>query len=213
MLESHRGWDRGALPLARALARELGRPLIATTWSRLLVDANRSPSNRRIWSPFTARLSKVERGRILERYWRPHRAAVEDAVAAAARRGGIVHVAVHTFASELDGERRTADIGLLYDSARTRETGICMRWVAILERLEPELRLRRNYPYLGRTDGLTTALRRVHGEQCYLGIELEVNQALVDAPGWRHLQRQLAASLRELVEDAPARPRPFPRKH
>ena len=41
LLESHRGWDPGALVMARALSRGLRAPLFASTTSRLLVDLNR----------------------------------------------------------------------------------------------------------------------------------------------------------------------------
>jgi len=199
-LRSHRGWDPGALPLARLLARRLYSPLLAVTWSRLLVEPNRSPHNPRIWSRFTAPLPREERRRILDRWWRPHREAVEKAAAAAVARGKrVVHVAVHTFAPELDGEVRHADVCFLYDSRRRRERELCRRWAAILHCLDPSLRLRFNYPYLGRADGLTTALRGRHAETRYVGVELEVNQALVGKPGWHRLQDHLARSLRELL--------------
>ncbi|HTO59218.1 MAG TPA: N-formylglutamate amidohydrolase, partial [Pseudomonadales bacterium] len=42
LLESHRGWDSGALTFARKLAKALDAPLVANTTSRLLVDLNRS---------------------------------------------------------------------------------------------------------------------------------------------------------------------------
>jgi predicted N-formylglutamate amidohydrolase len=199
VLASHRGWDPGALASARLVARRLRRPLLAVTWSRLFVDANRAPSNPRIWSRFTAALPKDERDRILARWWRPHRQTVEDAVAAAAARHRVVHVAVHSFTPELDGAVRNADVGLLYDSRRGREAALCRRWAAILRNLDPGLRLRYNYPYRGSTDGLTTWLRRRHAEARYLGVELEINQALVGAPGWRRLQERIAESLGELL--------------
>ncbi|HEY9183121.1 MAG TPA: N-formylglutamate amidohydrolase, partial [Gammaproteobacteria bacterium] len=82
VLATHRGWDPGALTLARLLSRRLGRPLHAITWSRLFVEANRAPTNRRIWSRYTKDLPRPERDRILERWWRPHRQDVEKAVAA-----------------------------------------------------------------------------------------------------------------------------------
>ncbi len=200
MLASHRGWDPGALALARFLARTLERPLLAVTWSRLFVEANRAPTNRRIWSQFTKGLPKEERERILARWWRPHRQAVEDAVTAGTARGRrVVHVAVHSFAPKLDGEVRNADIGLLYDSRRKREAALCRRWAAILRRLDPALRIRCNYPYAGAADGLTTWLRRRHPQTRYLGIELEINQALVEVPGWRRTEERIAESLRELL--------------
>jgi predicted N-formylglutamate amidohydrolase len=203
VLESHRGWDPGALELARLLSRRLRRPLLAVHWSRLLVEANRSEHNPRIWSPFTAQLPRREREEILERWWRPHRRKIEAAVAAGAKRGDrIVHVAVHSFTPRLGGEQRNADIGLLYDSRRAGESQLCRRWADVLHRLDPELRVRFNYPYLGSADGLATGLRRMWPENRYVGVELEINQALVGAPRWRAFQRVVAESLRELLDGA-----------
>jgi predicted N-formylglutamate amidohydrolase len=197
VLATHRGWDPGALTLARLLSRELGRPLHAITWSRLFVEANRAPTNRRIWSRYTKDLPKLERDRILERWWRPHREEVEKAVAKEIARGKrVVHVAVHSFTPELDGEVRTAEVGFLNDSRHKREGQFCRRWAAALGKLDPSLRLRFNYPYIGASDGLSTWLRKRHPESLYIGIELELNQALVGAKGWRRFQDNVAASLR-----------------
>lgn len=199
VLESHRGWDPGALALARVIARRLHTPLLAVTWSRLLVEANRSETNPRIWSRFTKALPKDERKRILDRWWRPHRAVVEAAVAAAARKARVVHVGVHSFTPQLDGEIRNADVALLYDSRRKPELELCRRWGAILGSLDPALRVRYNYPYSGASDGLTTWLRKRHPETRYIGVEIEINQGLVGTPRWRKLQATIAVSLRELM--------------
>ena len=43
--------------------------------------------------------------------------------------------------------------------------------------------MRRNYPYRGSSDGLTTTLRGLFADPDYLGIEIEVNQALVGPDG------------------------------
>ncbi len=197
-LESHRGWDPGALAVARLLARRLHAPLRYVTWSRLLVDANRAPSNPRIWSRVTRTLEPEAKQSVLERYWRPHRSAVEaDIAAAIATRQRVVHVAVHSFSPSLAGETRNADVGLLYDSKRRRETQLCLRWQARLRELDPTLRVRRNYPYRGSTDGLTTWLRRRFPQSGYLGIELELNQGVIVRPSRRRatLLDRLATSL------------------
>jgi len=200
VLASHRGWDPGALQLARLFARRLRRPLLAVTWSRLFVEANRTPSNPRIWSQFTKHLPRQERLQILERWWRPHRQSVADAAAELAKRGNrVVHVAVHSFTPELDGEVRNADVAFLYDSSRRNETALCRRWTKLLLQLDPQLRVRRNYPYRGDADGLTTWLRKQHAQTRYLGIELEINQALIDTPDWSRFQEHMATSLRELL--------------
>lgn len=208
VLASHRGWDPGALRLARLLARRLGRPLIVTRWSRLLVESNRSSTNPRVWSRFTRDLPPDERERILERYWWPHRRDVEAAIVTASRKGGrVVHVAVHSFTPVLDGELRRADVGVLYDSQRSREAGFARRWGALLLRRYPgELRVRYNYPYRGCADGLTAWLRQRHPAARYLGLELEVNQALAVGSAWRGLGEALAGSLAEaLGKESPPR--------
>jgi predicted N-formylglutamate amidohydrolase len=180
-LESHRGWDRGALHCARRLAKTLKAPLMAATTTRLLVDLNRSLWHPRLLSEWTTALSEPERARLLARHYHPHRQRLREAVLQAARRAPVLHVAVHSFAPQLDGVERRADVGLLYDPARPSERRWCQRLVQWLRSEAPELSVRRNYPYLGRNDGLTTCLRRELGDRQYLGIELEINQRLTDS--------------------------------
>jgi hypothetical protein len=57
--------------------------------------------------------------------------------------------------------------------------------------------VRRNYPYAGKGDGLTAHLRRRFPPGAYVGIELEVNQAIVRAAGrrWSVLRGVLIESL------------------
>lgn len=201
VLASHRGWDPGALDFGRRVARRTGRTLHACTWTRLLVEPNRSAHNPRIWSEFTRDLPKPERERILERYWRPHRREVEAAFDAAVRTAGsVLHVAVHSFTPVLHGERRNADVGLLYDPGRPRERALAMRWKDLLAELAPELRVRVNYPYLGTSDGLTTAQRKRFPDRRYAGFELELNQALLAHPRRAALERALVESVARLAD-------------
>jgi predicted N-formylglutamate amidohydrolase len=89
-------------------------------------------------------------------------------------------------------------VGLLYDPSRRGEAALCARWKASQSQLDPELRVRRNYPYAGKGDGLTSYLRRHFLPLAYVGIELEVNQSIVFAAGrrWTALRRLLVDSLR-----------------
>jgi hypothetical protein len=70
--------------------------------------------------------------------------------------------------------------------------------LATLAALAAELRVRRNYPYAGKGDGLTSRLRVCFAQSDYVGIELEVNQGIVFAAGrrWTALRRMLVDSLR-----------------
>ncbi|QDU68156.1 N-formylglutamate amidohydrolase [Engelhardtia mirabilis] len=195
-LASHRGLDQGAAQLARQAARALGAPLVLSTTTRLLVDANRSHDNPGCFSEWTRGLPAAERERLLERYWRPHRLAVEQAVVAKGRRR-VLHLSVHSFTPVWKGVQRDVDVGLLYDPARRLERAFVDAWLAELAASRPDLRLRRNRPYRGTSDGLTTALRQRFAPARYLGVELEVSQQLTLGPAapWARLRRELVRSL------------------
>lgn len=177
-LRTHRGWDIGALALARRLARRLGAPLFHSTVTRLVVDLNRSIGNgRSLFSAFVRQLDRDQKRRLLERHYLPHRTRVEaEIVRAIGRRERVIHVAVHSFTPVLRGVRRHADLGLLYDPSRALERSLSARWRALLGEVAPELRVRMNYPYRGTSDGIQTALRRRLAARAYVGIEIEVNQ-------------------------------------
>lgn len=198
LLQSHRGFDPGALAMARELAQRLNAPLHTSTVSRLLVDLNRSPRHPRLHGEAIRRLPEATRREIVERFYLPYRERVEAEIADVIAGGGrMIHISSHSFTPVLDGEARTADIGLLYDPARPGEVALCEAWLATLKTRAPTLRLRRNYPYRGTSDGFTAWLRRRFAADQYIGIELEINQAIVSAggPAWRRLRDALSASL------------------
>lgn len=204
VLASHRGWDPGTLALARWLGDRLRAPVIASTVTRLLVDLNRSEHNTRVFSGPTRPLPRPERERLLAAYHRPHWMEVGEAAARASREAGtLVHLGIHSFTPVLDGVTRRADVALLYDPARARERTLCMAWAEALRRRLPSRRVRRNYPYRGRSDGLTTTLRRALEEERYLGVEVEVSQAHVGPdgrfPSW--VGEALADALEEVLQD------------
>lgn len=175
-LSTHRGYDPGALTIAKRLARQLDAPLHASTISRLVVELNRSVGHPRLFSSVTRDLPEDEREHLLASIYRPYREALEQELRdAIARNGRVLHLSSHTFTPVYQGERRKADIGLLYDPARRPERDLAERLTRALRASTPWV-IRRNYPYLGKADGLTTSLRRVFPASRYLGFELEVNQ-------------------------------------
>ena len=198
LLPTHRGWDPGALILAREMAARYAAPLYFDETTRLLVDLNRSVGNPELHSEATRRLGRRERREILDTHYHPYRQCVDRAISAAVATGDrVVHVASHSFTPELNGHVRTADIGLLYDPARPGEVDFATAWIAALRAVDPTLRLRRNYPYLGKSDGVTMTLRRKHAPDRYVGVELELNQRYVEAggPAWKKVRRVLVETL------------------
>ena len=198
LLDTHRGWDPGALILAREMAAAFRAPLFYSETTRLLIDLNRSIGNRDLYSEFSRPLPVRTRREIVERHYRPHHEPIEvwlrDAIAAGRR---VIHIASHSFTPELNGQMRTADLGFLYDPGRRGEVALSNHWIDALRVARPDLRMRRNYPYLGKSDGLTFRTRRVYPDERYVGIELEVNQQFVRTGGrpWPRLRAALIETL------------------
>jgi predicted N-formylglutamate amidohydrolase len=198
LLRTHRGYDPGALIMAKELARALRAPLVTSTVSRLLVDLNRSIGHPQLFSAATRGAPSTLREKIVEQHYLPYRAQVERLVRRSVSRGcRVVHVSSHSFTPELHGRVRRADVGLLYDPGRRGEVKLCARWKESLAKAAADLRVRRNYPYAGKGDGLTSYLRLRFSPAAYVGIELEVNQKIVFAAGrrWPMLRGVLIDSL------------------
>lgn len=207
LLQTHRGHDPGALTVARDLAGAFQAPLFVATTSRLLVDLNRSIGHRRLYSGATRHAPVGVRREILEAHYLPYRNQIEAQIAGEVAQGRrVIHISSHSFTPVLDGEVRNADIGLLYDPGRPAEARLCQGWQAELKSCAPEIRVRRNYPYTGKSDGFTAYLRRQFAEGSYAGIELEVNQqhVLQGGRGWRSLRKAIIAALQAAIATAPS---------
>lgn len=205
LLQSHRGWDPGALVLAKQLANALRAPLFVSTTSRLLIDLNRSVGHPKLYSEATRPAAREVRREIFEHYYLPYRAQVEAHIAKEIAKGRrVVHLSSHSFTPVLAGEVRNADVGLLYDPSRKGELELCLRWQNALLEAMPGLRVRRNYPYTGKSDGFTAYLRRRFAPRDYVGVELEVNQvwAMRDGRGWRRLRQAIIQSVCESLSFA-----------
>ena len=101
------------------------------------------------------------------------------------------------------GKPRDIDLALLYDPSLPAELALCEAWARALADALPRRVIRRNAPYRGRDDGLTTTLRRAHGPDAYLGIEIEVSQGLLRAdwtfPAW--VERGLVGTLGQVLHE------------
>ena len=195
--------------MAGELARAFRAPLVFSTISRLLIDLNRSPGHPQLFSAATRAAPATLRAKIVAQHYLPYRVRVERLVRQTVSRGRrVIHISSHSFTPELDGKLRGADVGLLYHPGRRGEVELCARWKASLAACAPGLRVRRNYPYAGKGDGLTAHLRLRFPPRVYVGIELEVNQSIVFAAGrrWPALRGILIDSLRTAHAARRARP-------
>ncbi len=175
VLETHRGWDPGALALFTTL-KPLADFAHSSTISRLLVELNRSLHHPNLFSAYTKSLSKADKNSIIENYYFPYRQLVQQTVDKCMQSGKVTyHLSIHSFTPVLNNEVRRADIGLLYDPGRVLEKNFCKLLKQCIKQQLPELTVRFNYPYLGTADGFTTHLRKQFPAN-YAGVEVELNQ-------------------------------------
>jgi predicted N-formylglutamate amidohydrolase len=203
LLESHIAWDAGARAIGAKCAKALGCRFFAGRYSRLLVDLNRSPRHPKLAAkesfgiriPGNADMSRQELAHRIDSFYSPYRSQVIEAIRSVITRAGrCTHLGIHSFTPRVRGVERRADIGLLFDPRSSVEN-------AFVRKLAEELRaagyrVRRNYPYRGTSDGLTTHCRRLFGDGEYAGIEIEVNRKLVsDARKTAGVARDIAKAL------------------
>lgn len=199
MLNSHRGWDRGALAVSRMLARSLDCRLVFSTTTRLLIDLNCSPGNPKMFRFSSRFLSEAQQRRLIKTKYQPYVRRLEREIDAGIRRAArVIHLSVHSFCPVLSGERRNAHFGVLYDPARHYESAVARKLLQKLRRSKRHI-TRANYPYRGTDDGLTTILRRSRKDGSYAGIELEINQGLFRSSS-RGLLEIIRASVEQVVE-------------
>lgn len=176
VLETHRGYDPGALKLARYLEKKLYVPLFYSNTSRLLIELNRSLHHPKLFSSITKILPDSKKKEIIDQYYLPYRNQVENKIADLIKQQQeVFHISVHSFTPVLNGVERKCEIGLLYDPKQRRERDFCKEWKLQIKKERPEYITRFNYPYRGIADGFTTYLRKKFPVN-YSGIELEVNQ-------------------------------------
>jgi predicted N-formylglutamate amidohydrolase len=206
VLASHRGYDPGAGELAIRFSTRFHAPYEHAEITRLLIDQNRSRNNRRaLFSEYTRDLSHEEKERIVDVCYWPYqylvRRRVETLLAESAT---VLHLAIHSFTPELKGAVRNCDVGLMYDPSREAERAFCRHWQDALLYLAPDLRVRRNYPYRGVSDGIVPALRRQFPAASYVGLQIEINQRFPfgDREEWKRLQKNVVESFSRGLEQA-----------
>jgi predicted N-formylglutamate amidohydrolase len=199
-LRRHIAWDIGALEVARRVATALCAHLIATNYSRLVIDCNRDtrvPSSipvlsESIESPGNVGLSDEEatarRVEIFHPYHDRLRALLDERQRAARK---TILVTQHSMTDVFHGVRREMDAAILYNRDR-RFAGLLLE---ILRR-EPELSVGDNEPYF--VSDATDYTIPVHGEARGLPhVEIEIRQDLIaHEAGQAAWARRIASGLR-----------------
>lgn len=196
ILNTHRGFDLGAQDVFNTL-KQLSDFSLSSKTSRLLIELNRSLHHNNLFSEFSKGLSKEKKNHLIHTYYLIYRNKVENKIKELIDIGeSVLHISVHSFTPILNNKERNCDIGLLFDSTKPKEKEYCILFKNELLKIESALNVRFNYPYLGKSDGFTSYLRKQFPEN-YLGIELEVNQKHVKNNSTEnHLKQIIAEALK-----------------
>jgi predicted N-formylglutamate amidohydrolase len=179
LLESHWGYDIGALDIFLGMHHHFPSSGFYATESRLLIELNRSLHHPSLFSAITKPLSKADKHTLISQIYLPYRESVVGHIKAVAGFKRCIHIGVHSFTPLWDDQVRNAEIGLLYDPKRPLEAALAKAWKSAIQAITPDTRVRFNYPYRGVADGFVTELRKKFAPSAYSGLELEVNQALI----------------------------------
>lgn len=164
----HIGWDPGALDLALALSQRLDSPLVASGYSRLVVDCNRPlhvasamPAvTCGVTVPGNAALTDEHKRARAEALHAPYHDAITGVLDARAASvpSRTALMAVHSFTPSMQGNARPWVAGMVYGRDR-RLAGLLLE---DLSREEPALVLGDNQPY--QVTGTSDYTIPVHGE-------------------------------------------------
>lgn len=202
IVDSHRGLDIGAEPLARALSDRLDAPLVLQRYSRLVIDGNRPPDgphavpaiSDRVVIPANENLSAENQAARANAIFRPFDAAVSAGFERHPRR---LTLSVHSFTDRLEGQPpRPWHAGFL---AR-KDLKTSKRLKAHIGERAPDLVLGINQPY--QIDDETDWFIPVHAERRGLAhalIEIR-NDGLrrsADTERWANLLSDAIAALPE----------------
>ncbi|TVR35034.1 MAG: N-formylglutamate amidohydrolase [Balneolaceae bacterium] len=203
VLESHRGWDPGSAQMAKKLSDSLNAPLFSCSFTRLLIEPNRSPGHGQLFSEFTNSLPNAEKEHLMNTFYLPYRNRVDDRISTLTKKGDtVLHLSIHTFTPILHGKLRDFEIGVLYDPSRKQEEKFSRQLKKNIMDNLPDLRVKMNQPYKGTDDGFTTYLRNKFEPELYSGIELEVNQKFYfeGVDRWNKVSTGILKSLKPLLE-------------
>lgn len=171
---THWAYDIGAADLTRELAEASGSTAVLSRFSRLIVDANREPSDDTLFRAhaeghpvaLNAALTVEEKRGRMEQLYEPYHRALGNAVQGSEC---ALVLAIHTFTPVYEGARRNVEVGVLFD----REEALAERFADALRTLGFVVGM--NEPYSGR-DGLMHAVVRHATPAKRRALELEVRQ-------------------------------------
>ncbi len=197
VLDLHIAFDIGVAALGAALSQRLDATWVRQSYSRLVIDCNRTPGSAgsipavsdRVPIPGNQGLGPDERGLRCAEVFEPYHAAIAEALDARAAQGRrTLLVSLHSFTPSLQGVERRVRYGVLHrgDSALSR------RMLALLRRAQGAA-AGDNEPYA--MDGTDFTIPHHVDSRGLDYLELEVRQDLLSDPAGRSHEAEFLSAL------------------
>ncbi len=179
ILSTHYGWDKGAIDVAQIISKNLNAQLFEASYSRLLIDINRSLQAKKLWSSWSQSLPEEIKRKILKEVYHHFRDQVKTYVSQVLKKEKKIGViAVHSFTPIWKEKNRRTDLGLLYDPANKGDENWAKSLKPELQKQLPNWKIHLNLPYRGHTDCFLNDLVEEFSNRKNLifSVFLEINQ-------------------------------------
>lgn len=198
-MERHIAYDVGAYAVAQHLGTLLDAPVIASNFSRLVIDPNRGEDDPTLLMklydgsviPANRNADAAERERRLNACYRPYHEAL-------GRMAGLPHaviLSVHSFTRQLRGrDPRPWEVGVLY----AEDDRLARPLIELLE-AEGDIVVGDNQPYSGHLPGDAIDKHAIQNPRPNVLIELR-NDLIADHEGQKHWAERLAPILQAALQ-------------
>lgn len=184
LVDTHWASDIGAGAFTRRIAKLMNAPAVLSRFSRLLIDPNRpldsdtlfreSADGKRVH--LNESLLETDRRQRIERFYLPYHAAVSAMIR---RSSGDTVFAIHTFTENYEGDRRSLELGVLFDDDEEPA-------YALIRHLEAAgFHVLANEPWSGK-GGLAYSPVRHAKEFGWCALEIEARQDLIVQEDFAH---------------------------
>lgn len=203
-MHRHIAFDIGARATALNIARTLDAKMIASRFSRLVIDPNRGEDDPTLLMKIYDHTiitgnrfaDAVEKARRINAYYRPYHSAIDTALAEITARGETpVILSIHSFTPRLNGRpERPWHIGVLWDSDPRIP-------VPLMENLgqDRKITVGNNAPYSGELQGDTMYTHAT--KNGYPHVLIEFRHDLIDTPeGQEKWASVLTTALSDILE-------------
>ncbi len=182
---NHESYDKHALEISRLvkdnlLACGLKTDLLFYPFTRLILDANRTESNKNFYSKVSKFLNKSELTKIKQTY-NFYLKSCNSWVEKNLKKGPVFIFSIHTFSPIYKDKKRRTDIGILFRNSISKELQLAQKIQKKLKNNHSDIKVHRNLPYRGHTDCLLNSILDCYKKnQNVNGIFFEFNQNYLD---------------------------------